>query len=161
MSNKPTVISNLFPKYTWWRHQMETWSALLPFYAGNSPVTAEFPAQRRGTRSFDVFFICSWINGRANNREAGDLRRHRAHYDVTVMGYFNIIWKYFFIDRWLHHFGEDRHCFPGRHESQSHLPSSGYCRRLGFHHSWQWVYRFGRVSGVVLIFQCSNIKPPV
>ena len=29
--------------------------------------------------------ICAWINGWVNNREAGDLRRHRAHYDVTVM----------------------------------------------------------------------------
>ena len=31
------------------------------------------------------FFICAWINDWVNNREAGDLRRHRAHYDVTVM----------------------------------------------------------------------------
>ena len=29
--------------------------------------------------------ICAWINGWVNNREAGDLRRHRAHYDSTVM----------------------------------------------------------------------------
>ena len=31
-------------------------------------------------------FICVWINGWVNNREAGDLRRYRAHYDVIVMG---------------------------------------------------------------------------
>ena len=31
------------------------------------------------------YFICSWINGWVNNREAGDLRRHRAHYDVIVI----------------------------------------------------------------------------
>ena len=29
--------------------------------------------------------ICAWINGWVNNREAGDLQRYRAHYDVTVM----------------------------------------------------------------------------
>ena len=29
--------------------------------------------------------ICTWINGWVNNREAGDLRRHRVHYGVTVM----------------------------------------------------------------------------
>ena len=29
--------------------------------------------------------ICVWINGWINNREAGDLRRYRAHYDVIVM----------------------------------------------------------------------------
>ena len=40
----------------WWRHQMETVSALLAFCAGNSPVTGEFPAQGPVTRSFDVFF---------------------------------------------------------------------------------------------------------
>ena len=41
---------------TWWRHQMETFSALLALCAGNSPVTGEFPAQRPVTRNFDVFF---------------------------------------------------------------------------------------------------------
>ena len=41
---------------TWWRHQMETFSALLAICAGNSPFTGEFRAQRPVTRSFDVFF---------------------------------------------------------------------------------------------------------
>ena len=41
---------------TWWRHQMETFSALLAICAGNSPVPGEFPAQRPVTRSFHVFF---------------------------------------------------------------------------------------------------------
>ena len=40
----------------WWRLQMETFSALLALCSGNSPVTAEFPAQRPVTRSFYVFF---------------------------------------------------------------------------------------------------------
>ena len=42
--------------YTWWRHQMETFSALLAICAGNSLVPGEFPAQRPVTRSFDGFF---------------------------------------------------------------------------------------------------------
>ena len=50
--------------------------------AGNSPVT-----QRPVTRSFDVSLICAWINEWVNNREAGDLRRHCAHFDVTAMFY--------------------------------------------------------------------------
>ena len=41
---------------TWLRHQMETFSVLLDFRAGNSPVTDEFPTQRPVTRSFDIFF---------------------------------------------------------------------------------------------------------
>ena len=46
----------------------------------------EFLGQRPVTRSFDVFFDLRVINGWVNNGEAGDLRRYRAHYDVTVMG---------------------------------------------------------------------------
>ena len=41
---------------SWWRHQMETFSALLAICAENSPVHGEFPRQRPVTRSFDVFF---------------------------------------------------------------------------------------------------------
>ena len=44
------------PCGAWWRHQMETFSALLALCAGNSPVTAEFPSQRPVTRSLDVYF---------------------------------------------------------------------------------------------------------
>ena len=54
----------------------------------NSMVTGEFPSQRPVTRSFEVFFDLRLIKGWANNnRDAVDLSRHRAHYDVTVMIY--------------------------------------------------------------------------
>ena len=49
-------ISSLGCNYTWWRHQMETFFALLVICAGNSPVLGEFPAQRPVTRSCDVSF---------------------------------------------------------------------------------------------------------
>ena len=39
--------------------------------------------QWRGALMFSL--ICGWTNGWANNRDAGDLKRHRAHYDVTAM----------------------------------------------------------------------------
>ena len=63
---------------------MEAYSVLLAICAGNSPIPGEFPAQRPVTRSFYVFFDLR-LNDWVNNREAGDLRRYRAHYDVTVM----------------------------------------------------------------------------
>ena len=78
---------------TWWRHQMETFSALLAICAENSPVTGEIPAQRPVTRNFGVFFICVWINGWVNSREADDLICHRAHYDVTVMIISHTAWR--------------------------------------------------------------------
>ena len=49
--------SSLDMVISWWRHQMETFSALLTICAGNSPVSGEFPTQRPVTRSFDVFFV--------------------------------------------------------------------------------------------------------
>ena len=64
---------------------MESFSALLAICAGNSPVTGEFPAQRPVTRNFDVFFDLRQNKRLSKNGEAGDLRRYRAHCDVTVM----------------------------------------------------------------------------
>ena len=43
---------------------------------GNPPITGGF-------RRFCL--ICTWTNGWANNIDAGDLRRHRVHYDVTAI----------------------------------------------------------------------------
>ena len=68
-----------------WYHQMETFSTLLSFCTANSPLTGEFPSQRPVTQIFEVSLVCVCTNGGANNRDAGDLRRHRHHYDVTVM----------------------------------------------------------------------------
>ena len=61
----------LFPRY---------W----PFVRGihRSPVNSPHKGQWCGAL---MFFICAWLNGWVNNREAGDMRRHRAHYDVTAM----------------------------------------------------------------------------
>ena len=44
-----------------------------------------FPSQRPVTRSSDVFFDLRWTNGWANNRDAGDLRRHGVNHEVIVM----------------------------------------------------------------------------
>ena len=71
--------------FTWWRHQMETFSALLALCEGNSPGTGEFPSQRPVTRRFDVFFaLC--LNKRLSKQSRRRwLRRHCSQYDVTVM----------------------------------------------------------------------------
>ena len=57
---------------TWWRHQMETFSALLAICAGNSPVPGDFSAQRPVTRSFNVFFDL-----RLNKRLSKQLKHRR------------------------------------------------------------------------------------
>ena len=70
---------------SWWRHQMKTFSALLAICAGNSPVPVNSPHKGKWRGALMFSLICVWINGWVNNREAGDLRCYRAHYDVTVM----------------------------------------------------------------------------
>ena len=74
---------------TWWRHQIETFSALLALCAGYSPVPLNSPPkdQWRGALMFSL--ICAWINDWVNKRKAGDLRRH---YDVNVMRRQFITW---------------------------------------------------------------------
>ena len=63
-----------------WKHFPRYW----PFVRGihRSLVNSPYKGQWRGALIFSL--ICAWINGWVNNREAGDLRRHRAHYDVIV-----------------------------------------------------------------------------
>ena len=62
-----------------WKHLPRYW----PFVRGihRSPVNSPHKGQWRGALMFSL--ICAWINGRVNNGETVDLRRHRAHYDVN------------------------------------------------------------------------------
>ena len=73
---------------SWWRHLMESFSALLAFCAGNSPVTGEFPTQMPVTRGFDVFFDLR-PNKRSSKQSRGwwfdtQSRPLWRHYNVTV-----------------------------------------------------------------------------
>ena len=93
-------LSNIFANcYTWmnkaqlhasrqchddvikWKHFPRYWPFVRRIH--RSPVNSPHKGQWRGALMFSS--ICVWINGWVNNREAGDLRRHRAHYDVMVM----------------------------------------------------------------------------
>ena len=50
------------------------------------PLCGEFTGPVRGTKKGGEFTgLCARINDWVNNREAGDFRRHRGHYDVNVM----------------------------------------------------------------------------
>ena len=84
LASKPdTLVASVF--CSWWRHQMEHFPRYWPFVRGihRSPVNSPHKGQWRGALMFSL--ICVWINDWVNNREAGDMRRHRAHCDVIVM----------------------------------------------------------------------------
>ena len=92
ISWRSTHLLHLYFLFSWWRHQMEKCSASLVFVRGihqrlrgihRSPVNSPHTDQWRGALMFSL--ICAWTGSWVNNQDAGDLRRHRAHYDVTVM----------------------------------------------------------------------------
>ena len=72
---------------TWWRHQRKKISRYWSFVRGihRSSVNSPHKGQWRGALMFALIY--TWTNGYVNNRDPGDLRRHRAHYDGTVMEY--------------------------------------------------------------------------
>ena len=70
-----------------WKHFPRYWPFVRIIH--RSPVNSPHKGQWRRALMFSL--ICVWINGWVNNREAGDLRRYRAHYDVFVMWRFDMI----------------------------------------------------------------------
>ena len=83
------IGSTVHWSYAWWRHQMETFVALLALQVvrgiHRSLVNSPHKGQWHGALIFSL--ICTWTNFWINDHNTGDLRRHRAHYDVTVMDY--------------------------------------------------------------------------
>ena len=65
-----------------WKHFPRYWRFVRGIH--RSPVN--FPHKGQWRRALMLSLICVWIKGWVNNRDTGDLRRYRAHYDVTVMG---------------------------------------------------------------------------
>ena len=76
----------------WWRNQWKKFPHYWPFVRGIhwSPVNSPHKGQWHGALMFSL--ICTRIYGWVNNGEAGDLRRHRVHYDVIVMPLWNVWW---------------------------------------------------------------------
>ena len=64
-----------------WKHFPRYWPFVLGIH--RSPVNSPHTGQWRGALMISLIWAC--INGWVNHRKAGDLRRHRTHYDVTVM----------------------------------------------------------------------------
>ena len=87
-----------------WKHFPRNWPFVRRIH--RSPVNSPHKGQWHGALMFSLNYV--WINGWVNNREAGDLRRYRAHYDVTVMITQTWISTYIHYKMW----GEIIHPFP-------------------------------------------------
>ena len=64
-----------------WKHFPRYWPAVRGIH--RSSVNSSHKGQWQGALMFSL--ICAWTNSWVNNRDAGDLRRHCTHYDVTVI----------------------------------------------------------------------------
>ena len=64
-----------------WKHFLRYWPFMRRIH--RFPVNSAHKGQWRGALMFSL--ISTWINRWVNNPEAGNLRRHRAHCDVSVM----------------------------------------------------------------------------
>ena len=84
---KMTAIFQTHDDVIKWKHFPRNWSFVRGIHW--SPVNSPHKGQWRGALMFSL--ICAWINAWVNNREAGDFRRNRAHYDVSVMQIFKCI----------------------------------------------------------------------
>ena len=71
--------------FPWWCHQIEHFPRYCPFVMGIHRTQIHSPHKGHWRGAFMFSSICAWTNDWANNRDIGDLRRHRAHYDVNVM----------------------------------------------------------------------------
>ena len=80
-SGRDVIACTQHDDFIKWKYFPYYW----PFERGihRSPVNSPHKGQWRGALMFSL--IIAWINGWVNNCEAGDLRRYRAHSDVTVM----------------------------------------------------------------------------
>ena len=80
------IIGTIYDDVIKWKHFPRYLAFVREIH--RSPVNSPHKGHWRGALMFSL--ICVWINGWVNNREAGDLRRYRAHYDVSVMITFQV-----------------------------------------------------------------------
>ena len=73
-----------------WKHFPCYW----PFVRGIHQSSVKFPHKDQWRRVLMFSLICVWTKGWVNNRDAGNLRRHRAVYDAYIMKMVMLCWKY-------------------------------------------------------------------
>ena len=83
-----------------WKHFPRYWTFVRGLH--RSPVNSPHKGQWRRALMFSL--ICARINGWVNNGEAGESRRYRPHYDVTVMkrcSWCNVL-SFYFLETGIH-----------------------------------------------------------
>ena len=117
---------------SWWRREMETFSALLAICVGNSPVTDEFPTQRPVTRSFDVFVdphLCKRLSKQSRGWWFETLWRH-CNGDACGLEEVDEIGVNNFVDHRVDTGGVPLVCWQIGNEAMHHLCAGNTCEIL-------------------------------
>ena len=95
LSSVPPVIGHFLDQWIHFHDDVIKWK----IFRVTGPLSGEFTGHRWIPRKGPLMFslICAWIDGWVNNHEAGNLRRHRAYYDVIVMCAFS---RYILQTKW-------------------------------------------------------------
>ena len=83
--NTPVGLPKAFQRKTNWKYWIKY---IKPIWCPqHRPFVRGFHRWHKGLwrGALMLSLVCAWLNGWVNNRDAGDLRCHRAHYDVIVM----------------------------------------------------------------------------
>ena len=161
---------------SWWRHQMETCSALLAICAGNSPVPGESAAQRPVTRSFEVFFDLR-MNKRLSKQSWGwwfetpswSLWRHcnvlpclqlpwgRFQLSLSGQCYIKCKWILYFFE-WIQHDRNDL-ADKWRNSASQNLVIIGSCNGLSLVRRWVTTWTSAELLSIApLGTNCSGIQ---
>ena len=96
-----------------WKHFTRYWT----FVRGTHRLPVNSPNKGQWRRALMFSLICAWTNVSVNTRDAGDLRSHRAHFDVTVMLFFGLRRNTKMILEWEHkHFVMTGHTLSYEHK---------------------------------------------
>ena len=123
----------------WWRHQMETFSALLAFCAGNPSVTCEFPSQEPVTRSFGVFFDLH-LNKRLSKQSSGWWFEIPSH----------SLWRHCNEQPWQ--WFSSSGIFQFQHQCDRNARNSS----IHLKHKWKWFALPAKIALFLLLYFLSN-----
>ena len=120
--------------FPWWRHDDVKWKHFPHHWScvrgvHRSPLNSLHKGQWRGALMFSL--LSAWLNAWVNNREAGDLRSYRAHFDVTVMRH---IFQTFIIHTSIHSVADK--IWWHRTEISNNKPAISQKRKRNQNDSW-------------------------
>ena len=142
-----------------WKHFPRYWPFVRSVH--RSPVNSPHKGQWRGALMFSL--ICTWIHGWVSNREAGDLRRLRTHYDNNVpcfkMWGLSCFMIYIWIIMWPHVIFRD-HFVDAPSQKETTLHCNVVSHWLGAYIKWSLHFLLKNYTYSFIFRLCNGLNKP-